>query len=276
MRDLPLFKVWPNLLLRIIYRMKIFLFLGAGSGKATYTPRLMKYIIHLIAFAMAAFCFAANAEEQPIIRVGDSVLAVRNHLGEPTVEFPLHGQLIQDYGHCIIISKNGLVVSIQQRRDPSLEDEVETEESKAAAMIRVLLKKAKEGDAIAQFRLAYCYQTGEGVPQNFDECVRWYTLAAMHGHPASQHNLGVLYMTGNGVEQDYEQAYTWGVLAAENGNNALLKKLLPRLTDEQESAGRLRAWRIRDGLEPLPYGSPDDSPPIAKQDAAKSSAASEN
>jgi hypothetical protein len=236
----------------------------------------MRYQFHLIIFAMAAFCLAADASDQPVVRVGDSVIAVRNHLGEPTVEFPLHGQLIQDYGHCIIISKNGLVVSIQQRVDPSLEEEPETEESKAATMVRILLKKAEEGDVIAQFRLAYCYQTGEGVARNSDECVRWYTLAAMQGHAASQHNLGFLYMNGDGVEKDYEQAYTWGVLAAENGNTSLSKKLLPRLTDEQELSGRLRAGRIRAGLEPLPYGTPDDSTAVAKKDTAQSSAASEN
>ena len=236
----------------------------------------MNYRIHLIVFAMAAFFLAADASEQAIVRVGDSVVAVRNHLGEPRVEFPLRGQLILDYGHCIITSRNGLVVSIKILQDSSLEEEVDTAAGQAAAMVRNLKKKADEGDAVAQFQLAYCYQTGAGVARNIDECVRWYTVAAMHGHPDSQHNLGFLYMTGDGVEQDYEQAYTWGILAAENGNNSLLKKLLPRLTDEQELAGRLRAGRIREGLEPLPYGSPDDSTVIAKKNTPRSSSAAEN
>jgi hypothetical protein len=252
------------------------LFFGAGTNMGAYTSVHMKHPIHLIVFAMAVFCLAAGASEQPVVRVGDSVIAVRNHLGEPKIEFPLHGQLIQDYGDCIITSKNGVVVSIKKLGNSSLEDEAPTEETKAASMARSLLKKAEEGDAVAQYRLAYCYQTGVGVTRNSDECVRWYTLAAMHGHPASQHNLGVLYMTGNGVEKDYEQAYTWGVLASENGNDNLSKKLLPRLTDEQELSGRLRAWRIRDGLEPLPYGTPDDSSAVAQQDTPHSSAAPEN
>lgn len=236
----------------------------------------MRLRIQLIAFSLAVFCIAANAAEKPVIRVGDSVLAVRNHLGEPTLEFPLNGQLIQDYGHCIVTSKDGLVVSIKKIIDPSVPEEPPTEESKAEAMAKILLKQAEEGDVVAQFRLAYCYQTGDGVSQNADECVRWYTVAAMNGHAASQHNLGVLYMTGDGVEKDYEQAYTWGVLAAEHGNNTLLKKLLPRLSDEQELSARLRAWRIRDGLEPLPYGSPDDSSSIAQRESFPASAASEN
>ncbi|HSR88027.1 MAG TPA: tetratricopeptide repeat protein [Pontiella sp.] len=197
-------------------------------------------------------------------------------MGEPTIEFPLRGHLIQDYGHCVIISRNGLVVSIRNDEDASAAKEMLSEEAKAEAVAMHLLKKAKEGDVIAQYRLAYCYQTGKGVPRNPDECVRWYTIAAMSGHPASQHNLGVLYMNGDGVEKDYEQAYTWGVLAAENGNTTLTKELRPRLTDEQELSGRLRAWRIRDGLEPLPYCMPENSAPIAKKESSRSSAASEN
>jgi hypothetical protein len=235
----------------------------------------MKYVGHLMVFALAVGCLAANAAEKPVIRVGDSVVAVRNYLGEPRIEFPLRGQLIQDYGHCIITSRNGLVVSIKENVDAAGEEPV-TEEAKAEAMAMHLLKKAEQGDVISQFRLAYCYQTGKGVQRNPDECVRWYTLAAMKGHPSSQHNLGVIYMNGDGVERDYEQAYTWGVLAAESGNTTLTKKLLPRLSDEQEQSARLRAWRIRDGLEPLPYFIPEDSGSIAKKNAPRSSGASEN
>jgi hypothetical protein len=236
----------------------------------------MREIRHLMIFCAAVFCLATDASEKPVIRIGDSIIAVRNHLGEPRVEFPLRGQLIQDYGHYIITSKNGLVVSIREHEDYVSKQEPLTEEAKAAAMAEHLLKKAEEGDVIAQFRIAYCYQIGEGVPRNPDECIRWYTLAAMSGHPSSQHNLGVLYMNGEGVERDFEQAYTWGLLAAENGNASLTKKLLPRLTDEQELSGRLRALRIREGLEPIPYCMPGDAASIAKKDTDRSSAVSEN
>jgi len=233
----------------------------------------MKQGIQLIIVVTMACCMNANSKEPPVVRVGDSVLAVRNHLGEPKIEFPLHGQLILDYENYIITSKNGVVVSIQKRE---VEENDNSEEALAEKMASHLLRKAEEGDAAAQYRLAYCYQTGTGVTRNPDECVRWYTLAAMNGHAASQHNLGVLYLKGDGVEKDYEQAYTWGVLAAENGDDALLKSIRPRLTDDQELAGRLRAWRIRDGEEPIPYGSPDESSSLAKKDIPKPSETSEN
>jgi len=233
----------------------------------------MKYGIQLIILVICTLCMTANAEEQTVVRVGDSVLAVRNHLGEPKIEFPLNGQLILDYEDCIITSKNGVVVSIQKKK---VDNDVKSEEDLAAAMASHLLKKAEEGDTVAQYQLAYCYQTGKGVARNTDECVRWYTLAAMHGHAASQHNLGVLYLTGEGVEKDYEQAYTWGLLAAENGYDSLLKSLLPRLTEAQKVAGRSRASRIRDGLEPIPYGSPDESTSLAKKNVTESSETAEN
>jgi len=76
----------------------------------------MKYGIQLIILVICTLCMTANAEEQTVVRVGDSVLAVRNHLGEPKIEFPLNGQLILDYEDCIITSKNGVVVSIQKKK----------------------------------------------------------------------------------------------------------------------------------------------------------------
>lgn len=241
------------------------IFFGARKGAVIYNPHFMNYRIPLMFLLIAAHCLAEDTTVQPRIRVGDSVIAVRNYLGEPRIEFPLHGQLIQDYKHCIITSKNGAVVSIQYRGEPPEKAVVQTEQSKAATVAKVLLAKAEKGDVDSQYRLAYCYQSGTGVERNSSECIRWYTVAAMQGHAAAQHNLGVLYLSGNQVDRDYEQAYTWGVLAAENGNDTLTKALLPRLTAEQELTGRLRAWRIRDGLEPLPYGSPDGSVSIAKK-----------
>ena len=233
----------------------------------------MKHAFSYFLVAFATLAWAGEESGRPLVRVGDSVYAVRNHLGEPKIEFPLNGQFIQDYGHCIITSKGGVVVAIQDKEGAAAKQKSVSKDDLERKTAKILLAKAEKGDLDAQYRLAYCYQMGAGVARNSDECVRWYTIAAMKGHAPSQHNLGVLYLTGNGVERDYEQAYTWGVLAAENGNDTLILELMSRLTAEQELAGRLRAWRIRDGLEPLPYGSPDDSTAIAKKDALSTPAA---
>ena len=45
------------------------------------------------------------------------------------------------------------------------------------------------------------YATGEGVPQDDAEAVRWFRLAAEQGDARAQFNLGVRYDTGEGVPQ---------------------------------------------------------------------------
>ena len=61
------------------------------------------------------------------------------------------------------------------------------------------------------------YDTGEGVPQDYAEAVKWYRLAAEQGYAAAQFNLGVGYANGEGVPQDYAEAVKWYRLAAEQG-----------------------------------------------------------
>ena len=58
------------------------------------------------------------------------------------------------------------------------------------------------------------YDTGQGVPQDYAEAVRWTRLAADQGHAEAQNNLGVMYGTGAGVPQDYVQAHMWHNLVA--------------------------------------------------------------
>ena len=61
------------------------------------------------------------------------------------------------------------------------------------------------------------YATGEGVPQDFAEAVRWYRLAAEQGYASAQNNLGLAYATGEGVPQDFAEAVRWFRRAAEQG-----------------------------------------------------------
>ena len=209
----------------------------------------------------ALTCSFANGE--PLVRVGDSTDAVRSHLGEPNLEFPLNGQLVQDYGHYVITSRNGVVIAIKTRQEVKPDQTPDESATPAAPTIKGLLAKAREGDAESQYLLGYCYQSGAVVNKNMDEAIRWYTFAAMQGHMAAQHNLGCIYMKGEGTPRDYEQAFTWAVLAAGNGNNQLMKMLGSRVTEDQKSAAYARAQRIHDGLEESPYGTPDQTTAIA-------------
>ena len=61
---------------------------------------------------------------------------------------------------------------------------------------------------------------GNGVEQNREEAVKWYTLAAEAGHAAAQYNLAFCYRYGMGIAQDYEEAAKWFRLAAAQGDSA--------------------------------------------------------
>lgn len=76
---------------------------------------------------------------------------------------------------------------------------------------------AKSGVAEAQYRLGSMYAVGLGLPQNAEEAVRWYTLAANQEHPLAQYFLGGIYYKGRGsVEEDGAIAIVFFSRAAEN------------------------------------------------------------
>jgi len=67
------------------------------------------------------------------------------------------------------------------------------------------------------------YDTGQDVPQDHAEAVRWYRLAAERGNASAQHNLGYLYANGIGVPQHYETGHMWFNIAAANGFDAAVE-----------------------------------------------------
>ena len=74
---------------------------------------------------------------------------------------------------------------------------------------------ADQGHADAQHNLGWMYASGEGVPEDDAEAVRWYRLAADQGHAGAQHNLGLMYDNGEGVPEDDAEAVRWYRLAAD-------------------------------------------------------------
>ena len=55
------------------------------------------------------------------------------------------------------------------------------------------------------------------VPQDYNEAIKWYRLAAEQGYSVAQSNLGFMYDNGFGTTQDYNEAVKWYRLAAEQG-----------------------------------------------------------
>ena len=62
------------------------------------------------------------------------------------------------------------------------------------------------------------YETGQVVPQNFTEAVRWYRAAAEQDCAPAQCNLGLCYQIGRGVPPDRLEAVKWFIRAARQGD----------------------------------------------------------
>ena len=105
-------------------------------------------------------------------------------------------------------------------------------------------KLAEQGDATAQFSMGARYATGEDVPQDYAEAVRWFSLAAEQGHVVSQATLGAYYWAGRGVPLDLGKAYFWSVLAQAGGDEASryrVSVLASRMTHSQIAAAQQQA-----------------------------------
>lgn len=80
--------------------------------------------------------------------------------------------------------------------------------------VATLATFAEWGDPKAQHDLAALFLEGREVRQNFEEALKWHTLAAEQGYPLSQHDLATMYLEGLGVVPDHKKAYDWFLKAA--------------------------------------------------------------
>jgi len=109
-----------------------------------------------------------------------------------------------------------------------------------AESVMPLRNAAEQGDAYAQIILAYMYNCGLGVPQDFNEEAKWnrkaavwtnaesvtpFRKAAEQGGAYAQSILGFMYERGVWVAQDFAEAIKWYRKAADQGNAASQIKL---------------------------------------------------
>ena len=80
---------------------------------------------------------------------------------------------------------------------------------------RVLAQTVEQNDAEAQNDLGFRYWSGQSVPQDYTEAVKWYRKAAEQDFANAQFNLGVCYDNGEGVAKDEVEAVKWYRKAAE-------------------------------------------------------------
>ncbi len=114
----------------------------------------------------------------------------------------------------------------------------------AAGGVEGARKLAEQGDPTAQFAMGARYATGEDVPQDYAEAVRWFSMAAEQGHVVSQATLGAYYWAGRGVPQNLVKAYFWSVLAQAGGDEASkyrVSVLASRMTHAQIASAQQQA-----------------------------------
>lgn len=95
----------------------------------------------------------------------------------------------------------------------------------ASEDISYLKKRAKAGDAAAQYELGEVYRRGKEVTQDFGEAMKWYRQAAEQGFAEAQYNFGVMYYNGQGMPKDSAKAREWFREAAEHGDTDAQKIL---------------------------------------------------
>lgn len=123
-------------------------------------------------------------------------------------------------GHAFIVSMKALccvclVLGASVLHAYSPDEEYSTE-------FRENLLPAQQGDAKAQVFVAYLYETGQGVQQDYTKAAEWYRRAAEKGNASARAQLGNMYRLGRGVCQNYVLAYMWLDLAARQGNQQAL------------------------------------------------------
>lgn len=85
--------------------------------------------------------------------------------------------------------------------------------------LRYWTDQAQLGNAAAQYNLALMYDRGEGVPQSYDESIKWTRLSAEQGNHAAQLRLGMILADGRGLKRDVVEAAKWFQRSAEQGNS---------------------------------------------------------
>jgi TPR repeat protein len=90
---------------------------------------------------------------------------------------------------------------------------------KLEGLMHDLMMTAVQGDADAAYQLGFLYDTGDGVPQDEKEALRWYLMGAQKGHSKAQFNLAVMLEEGRGQVTDLRKAFFWYEKAAQQGES---------------------------------------------------------
>lgn len=115
-----------------------------------------------------------------------------------------------------------------------------------------LRQQAEKGMAGAQYSLGRMYETGNRLPTDKAQAVRWYKLAAEQGYAAAEYRMALACLYGAGVERDERLGRRWLKRAAEHGHKVaenLWNHYLKTTDDQQASISVAVNWYLERALE---------------------------
>ena len=104
--------------------------------------------------------------------------------------------------------------------DENTQTETTGPDGKKETYVEKNIRLANEGKLEAQMNLGYMYLYGvNGVEADYEQALKYYTMAAAQKDPIALNNLGSLYFSGIGTKTDVQKAAELCSEAAQNGND---------------------------------------------------------
>lgn len=108
-----------------------------------------------------------------------------------------------------------------------------------------LEKAAAQGEKWGRLYLGECYEKGYGVARNIARALELYEQAGKQGAGEACYRLGNMYKEGRNVEQSYAKAVEWYELAVERGNERAMCELGHMYADGRGVAkNKTRAYNL--------------------------------
>ncbi len=111
---------------------------------------------------------------------------------------------------------------------------------------------AEQGYGRAQYLLGAMFSNGEGVAINYQEALKWLSLAAEQGDADAEYRLGLMYENGKGVAQNYQEAVRWYRSAEEDHAGAKLKIALMYANGKDGERNDQESLRLYSLLKGIP------------------------
>ena len=105
-------------------------------------------------------------------------------------------------------------------------------------------KAANQGLSDAQYDMGVMYSKGEGTDKNFTKALGWYEKAAKQNHAYAIYNLGVIYDKGYGVKPDSKKSNQYYKTACDNNISKACYNLATKSASKEAEDYYLRAAKL--------------------------------